>query len=76
MAVAADPTAIEAALTGGDDYEILLTLPPDKLPDFSTEARKAGVAVSEIGRVTAGQGARFLLDGKPLAFTRLSYSHF
>jgi thiamine-monophosphate kinase len=75
-AVAADPAAIEAALTGGDDYEILLTLSPDKLPEFGAEAKKAGVAVNEIGRVTAGQGTRFLRDGKPLAFTRPSYSHF
>ncbi len=75
-AVAADPAAIEAALTGGDDYEILLTLAPDKLAVFSADAKNVGVAVAEIGRVTAGQGVRFLRDGKPLAFARPSYSHF
>jgi thiamine-monophosphate kinase len=75
-AVAADPAVIEPALTGGDDYEILLTLAPDRLAAFSAEAKNAGVAVTEIGRVTAGQGARFLRDGKPLAFARPSYSHF
>lgn len=75
-AIAADPGAIEPALTGGDDYEILLTLAPDKLAGFNAAARKAGVAVTEIGRVAAGQGARFLGDGKVLAFARASYSHF
>jgi thiamine-monophosphate kinase len=75
-AVTADPEALEAALTGGDDYEILLTLAPDKLAAFSAEAKKAGVAVAEIGRIAAGQGARFLRDGKPLVFARPSYSHF
>jgi thiamine-monophosphate kinase len=76
-AVAADPAAIEPALTGGDDYEILLTLAPEKLAAFSAEANKAAVAVTEIGRVTAGQGGvRFLRDGKALAFARPSYSHF
>jgi thiamine-monophosphate kinase len=75
-AVAADPAAIEAALTGGDDYEILLTIAPDKLAVFCAEAKKAGVAATEIGRVAAGQGARFLRDGKPLTFAQPSYSHF
>ncbi len=75
-AVAADPAAVEAALTGGDDYEILLTLAPDKLAVFTAAAKNVGVAVADIGRVTAGQGARFLRDGKPLAFARPSYSHF
>jgi thiamine-monophosphate kinase len=75
-AVAADPAALEAALTGGDDYEILLTLAPDKLAAFSADAKRAGVAVTEIGRIAAGQGARFLRDGKPLIFARASYSHF
>ena len=75
-AVSADPDALEAALTGGDDYEILLTLAPDKLGAFSADAKKAGVAIAEIGRIAAGQGAHFLRDGKPLIFARASYSHF
>jgi thiamine-monophosphate kinase len=75
-AVTADPEALEAALTGGDDYEILLTLAPGKLGAFSADAKEAGVAVAEIGRIAAGKGARFLRDGKPLTFARASYSHF
>jgi thiamine-monophosphate kinase len=75
-AVAADPTTIETALTGGDDYEIVLTLAPDKLAAFRAAAHSAGVAVAEIGRVTAGEGARFVQDGKTLTFARPSYSHF
>ena len=33
-AVAADPALIETVLTGGDDYEIVLTLAPEKLGAF------------------------------------------
>jgi thiamine-monophosphate kinase len=76
VALAADPALTEIILTGGDDYEILLTLAPDKLPIFSAAAEAAGVAATEIGRVTAGQGARFMRDGKMLTFARPSYSHF
>jgi thiamine-monophosphate kinase len=75
-AVAADPAAIETALSGGDDYEIVLTLAPDKLPALRAAAHHAGVAVAEIGRIAAGEGARFVHHGKALNFARPSYSHF
>jgi thiamine-monophosphate kinase len=75
-AVAAAPALLETVLTGGDDYEIALTLSQDKLPEFRAAARAAGVGVTEIGRVQAGEGARFMQEGKALAFARASYSHF
>jgi thiamine-monophosphate kinase len=75
-AIAADPAVMETALSGGDDYEIVLTLAPDKFAALRTAAHQAGVAVTEIGRMTAGEGARFLHRGKTLTFARPSYSHF
>jgi len=75
-AIAAEPALIETLLTGGDDYEILLTLAPEKLGAFRAAAAKAGVAATEIGRVTAGQGTRFVRDGTVLSFARPAYSHF
>jgi thiamine-monophosphate kinase len=74
--VAADPATMETALSGGDDYEIVLTLAPDKLVTFRAAAHAGGVAVTEIGRMAAGEGARFLNEGKTLNFARPSYSHF
>ncbi len=75
-AVAADPALIETVLTGGDDYEIVLTLAAEKLARFRAAAQAAGVAVSEIGHVQAGQGARFIHHGQALSFARPSFSHF
>ena len=75
-AMTAEPALLETALTGGDDYEIVLTLPPERLADFQKAARAAGVAVAEIGSVGAGEGTRFMHDGKPLTFARVSHSHF
>jgi thiamine-monophosphate kinase len=75
-AIATDPALIETALSGGDDYEILITLAPEKVAALRAAADKAGVPVKEIGRMTAGEGARFKHDGKTLAFARPSYSHF
>jgi len=75
-ALAAAPALIETVLSGGDDYEIVLTLAPDRVGDFRIAAKAAGVAVTEIGHVRDGEGVSFLHDGKALMFARPSYSHF
>jgi thiamine-monophosphate kinase len=75
-AIGAEAPLIETMLTGGDDYEIMLTLAPQELPALRAAAKAAGVPVTEIGRVEAGEGARFMHNGKALAFARASYSHF
>jgi thiamine-monophosphate kinase len=73
----ADPRATETMLTGGDDFEVVATVPPRKLKSFLAAARRAGVPATGIGRVTAGRGTRFLgPDGRPLRFARTSFSHF
>ncbi|MCX7310998.1 MAG: thiamine-phosphate kinase [Hyphomicrobiales bacterium] len=75
--LAADAEAMETVLTGGDDFEVVATVPQRKLKRFFAAARRAGVKVTEIGRVTAGTGARFLgADGRRLVFARASFSHF
>jgi thiamine-monophosphate kinase len=72
----ANSSLLETVLGGGDDYEIVLTLPPEELGAFQDAARGAGVATAEVGRVKAGEGACFMRDGSPLAIARPSYSHF
>jgi thiamine-monophosphate kinase len=76
-ALAGDPALIEAVLTGGDDYEILCTVAPEKLESMSAAAAAAKVPLTAIGTISEGEGARFVDGaGKPMAFKRLSYSHF
>jgi thiamine-monophosphate kinase len=63
-----DPEAVprmgplEAALTGGDDYELLFTLPPGETPaeKLTALAVLGGVAIQEIGICEAGAGLRGL----------------
>ncbi|MEJ2626494.1 MAG: thiamine-phosphate kinase [Pseudolabrys sp.] len=75
--IAAEPAMQEAALTGGDDYEIVCTVPPDKAEGFSAAAQAAQVSVHEIGVVAEGEGARFIAeDSEPLTFRHVSFSHF
>ncbi|MBV9235992.1 MAG: thiamine-phosphate kinase [Xanthobacteraceae bacterium] len=73
-----DPSAIEPILTGGDDYEILATVPAAQLGAFRAETAARGVIVSEIGAIAAGPGEGRLVgrDGQPLKFARPSFSHF
>jgi thiamine-monophosphate kinase len=75
-ALAADAKLIERILTGGDDYEIVLTLPEAKFGSLRVAAETTGVPLAKIGQVTSGQGVRFLREGKVLSFAQPSYSHF
>jgi thiamine-monophosphate kinase len=77
-ALAAEPALIETILTGGDDYEVLAAAPGRDAERLRQAAKLAGVAITEIGRVSAGSGrARFVGgDGRPLEFARPSFSHF
>ena len=76
-AVAADPAMLETALTGGDDFEIVCTVPAVQAENFRAAAKTANVAVTEIGEIKAGEGVRFVDSaGQALAFKRTSFSHF
>jgi thiamine-monophosphate kinase len=76
--LAAEPDLIEAIATGGDDYEILAAVPPDKIAAFRDLARDAAVPVTEIGEIVAGREPPQVIDadGKGLTFARGSFSHF
>jgi thiamine-monophosphate kinase len=69
---------LETLIAGGDDYEILCTVPQDRVEAFAQAARGAGVGVSSIGTVVAGSALPRFLDGqgREIALERLSYSHF
>jgi thiamine-monophosphate kinase len=75
-ALSADAKLIERILTGGDDYEIVLTLPEAEFGAFRAAAENAGVSAAKIGRITSGQGVRCLREGKVVSFAQASYSHF
>lgn len=72
-----DPEAIVRAATAGDDYEIAFTAPEKRRADVLAAATRAGVPVSEIGRVVAGEGV-VLLDakGRAMKISRAGYTHF
>jgi thiamine-monophosphate kinase len=72
------PNLMETIATGGDDYEILAAIAPDRLAAFRERAAAAAVAVTEIGEITADDGPPQVIgaDGAELTFARASFSHF
>ena len=69
---------LETLIAGGDDYEILCTIPEDRVEAFARAAHGAGVAVHSIGTVVAGHAAPTFIDGqgREVVLERRSYSHF
>jgi thiamine-monophosphate kinase len=73
LAFAGESTALQCALSGGDDYRLAFTLPAQYLPDL----QQAGLPVYVIGRVAAGRGVT-LLDshGQSVQLPHSGYQHF
>ena len=71
------PDLSETILTGGDDYEIVTTVPTDHADAFEEAASRSGVPVTPVGTVEAGsEPALFIGDGgDAISFTRASYTH-
>ena len=68
---------IPAALGGGDDFELLFTAAPERAAAVAEAARQAGVPVTRIGRIEAGQGVVLRgPDGKPVTTAKAGWQHF
>jgi thiamine-monophosphate kinase len=69
---------LEFAVSGGDDYEILCTIPENRFEAFAEAAMLAGIPVTSIGTIIAGSSVPRFIDGQgaEIALPRLSYSHF
>jgi thiamine-monophosphate kinase len=71
------PRAVEAALSGGDDYELLFTLPPAELERCLVRAAEANVPVTVIGSITAEKGLVVRdASGAPMPTETLGWQHF
>jgi thiamine-monophosphate kinase len=70
--------AIAAALAGGDDYELLLALPPGAGEALRAAGEAHGVPFTRIGRFLAGPPEVRVRgpDGAPLTLERGGFSHF
>jgi thiamine-monophosphate kinase len=66
--------ALELALTGGEDYELLFTASAEAIDRVK---KAAAIPITVIGEITAGQGVTVVdRQGKPLEIGRAGWEHF
>jgi thiamine-monophosphate kinase len=71
------PGRLATVLSGGDDYELLFTAPPDRRTAVEAAAAAAGVPVTIIGRIDAGEGVRVLDPaGAAIPLDGVGWRHF
>ncbi len=67
----------DCALSGGDDYELLFTAPPEKEPTIKALAEDLKLPLTAIGKITGDDGITLLDEtGKPLVITGRGFKHF
>ena len=78
VALGIKATTLEALVSGGDDYEILCTVPESRLAALQAAARAAGIEATAIGAIReGGDPPRFIsAGGRVITLKRGSYSHF
>lgn len=70
--------AVEIALTGGEDYELLFTIPEEKKGYLEQNATAMGVEFTRIGQIKGTEGTVSLTyDGQPYQLAnKTGYQHF
>jgi thiamine-monophosphate kinase len=71
------PNARDAALSGGDDYELLFTTPPERRADLEALARRLDLPLTRIGSIRAQPGLDVLDQaGTLLQVPKAGWEHF
>ena len=76
QAVASRDEAIDHALGGGDDYELLLAVAPAAAPRLAAAAAGTATPFTVIGTCRAGDGVCWTRGGRPFVPRRGGFDHF
>ena len=72
-----DARGHERILAGGEDYELLFTIPRENAGAMDALADELGLPLTPIGRIAPGVGVRVRAeDGGTLELARVGYAHF
>ena len=75
--IAMHPALMADAVTGGDDYEVVFTLPRERLDAMQMAARTSNIPITVIGEVKQGTAPLTVTHKGETFLTRTgSYSHF
>jgi thiamine-monophosphate kinase len=77
LMIEAEPARRASVIAGGDDYEILFTVPPGRLAAFRDDLPMMPFNVTEIGTIQSGNGIS-IRDGEgiPLPLGSTGWDHF
>ena len=77
--LAVDPDLMETVLTGGDDYELLLSVPAENIAAFNGAAERADTIVTKVGEMTGssrpGEVQVLGPDGEQIELHHLKFTH-
>lgn len=68
--------AREWALAAGDDYELLVAVPPARFEELAAAARRLNLMLTAIGELRPGTGVSWSLNGDSFAAPAHGYDHF
>ena len=72
-----DATALQFALSGGDDYELCFCVPASRAAQVQADLSRLGSGATRIGRIVAGEGVRVRgHDGAWLEYGAAGWEHF
>jgi thiamine-monophosphate kinase len=74
--LAKHPALWTNALGGGDDYELLIAVPPRKREALLAAARAASINVTRVGAFGRGRGVRLTVAGRRTRIAKAGYVHF
>ncbi len=76
--LAGSPEEIPTVMAGGDDYELLFTVPEDKTKNIRSLSKDLGIPLTPLGEIIVGGGAVRVLggDGGEIPMARGGYVHF
>jgi thiamine-monophosphate kinase len=77
LRAAANPAqALDWALAGGDDYELLLAVPPKRHAELKAAADRLNLMLTVIGELGSGAGVTWSLNGKDFLPRVSGFDHF
>jgi thiamine-monophosphate kinase len=75
--LAESPDLLPSAISGGDDYEVLLAAAPDQVPAILALAAQSGTSVTEIGVFTTAKDVLFVdSDNRAVNLPIAGFTHF